>query len=38
MLVFVTQMHAQKQQWGSRFDYDVKNELAPKFVMIDNYN
>lgn len=38
MLVFGIQMYAQKQQWGSRFDYDVKNELAPKLVMIDNYN
>ncbi|MDD2985363.1 hypothetical protein [Flavobacterium sp.] len=29
---------AQQAEWGSKFDFDAKNELAPKFVLVDNYN
>ena len=29
---------AQNQEWGEKFDFDTKNELDPKFVLIDNYN
>ena len=29
---------AQNQEWGEKFDYDTKNELDPKFVLVDNYN
>lgn len=38
LLVFVSHLYAQKPKWGSRFDFDVKNELEPKLVLIDNYN
>ena len=29
---------AQNQEWGEKFDFDTKNELDPKFVLVDNYN
>jgi hypothetical protein len=29
---------AQNYQFGERFDFDTKNELDPKFVLMDNYN
>lgn len=30
--------HGQTSVWGEKFDFDTKNELDPKFVMVDNYN
>lgn len=30
--------YAQTQEWGEKFDFDIKNELDPKFVLTDNYN
>lgn len=29
---------AQTSIWGEKFDFDTKNELDPKFVLVDNYN
>ena len=37
LFTFVTSF-AQTSVWGEKFDFDVKNELDPKFVLVDNYN
>jgi len=38
LFIFASQLYGQKPAWGARFDFDVKNELEPKLVLVDNYN
>lgn len=39
MILATATLFAQtKKEWGSKFDYDIKNEENPKVVMADNYN
>lgn len=38
ILITVKVVAQPKMEWGSKFDYDVVNEVDPKVVMADSYN